>query len=672
MSSGLNWNIPATLERADPYLAWADLTGYASYRLPSEPDTEGWWLVLIELAPGKKRSPPIDRLLRTSEPGWLQVPDVYTDKRVKRRCFRYCTARVGRRFFQEVLAGSLSKVVMRYRLCTPVEYPVTPFRHKHRPNRKPFHSKRALAGASGKQVMAFVDGGLAFANAAFLDKGRPRVAHYWRQDDHLGSRYLGDRIRTQTPASLAAPWRRNMELGYGAELDRQAIKAALDSHTHRHRLDEEGVYRQLGLWDLDRRVHHGTHVASLAAGPFRYPRQPGGGDIPPFWIGAEGSDPHGSHCDLLAVQLAWANILDTSCRSCDAYILDALMYAMVRTHSAAHLVVNLSWGGNAGPHDGSSILEMAMLDWCDLRGAPTQIVVPSGNTYQARMHANAVVKANQVLELTWRIPPESRTPNFLELWFEKRTADLSIELTAPDGRLMVLKASQLKADILSSQGKPVATLVLVNDSYLGRGPMALFAIEPTAGVVAPAPCGQWGIKVSSSEEVAVDAFVERNDEAIGLHTGAKQAYLEASGYNTGSGRDLPIHPTHATSNSSVVRRRGSFNHLSCGSDARRVFSVGGLVYQQTRPRTIPAAPYSPPWDGTPQKRRRRANTKEAPDAVAISEASTVMRGLRGSGVLSGSVVRLAGTSSAVPQVVRLLINGEWPFPEPLPPIGIWE
>lgn len=679
MSSGLNWGRVESLRRADPYLAWADRTNYASYRLPFVPDKKGWWLVLIELAPGNKQCSPMARLLNASDPQWLQVPDVYLDKRVSEGGFRYCTARVGQRFFREVLSGSLKKVVSRYRLCSPVEYPVAPlFRSSTLSRRIAPAPKQNLAGANGKKVIALIDGGLAFANAEFLtDAKKTRLAYYWRQDDFQGSRYLRDRPKTSSKASRVAPWKKTRGLGYGAELDRAGINQTLESHTKPQggRIDESGVYDQLGLWDLDRLVHHGSHVASLAVGRRRLPREPGTQEPPPFIEGDQGHDPHGGACDVLAVQLAWATVLDTSCRSCDAYILDALMYAWSRTHPKAHLVVNLSWGGNAGPHDGSSILERAMLDWCDLRERElTQVVVPAGNHYQSQMHANDVVKGKHPLHLTWRIPPDCHTPNFLELWFDKSTEDLLIELTPPDavGQTVRVKAKSPSARTLKHFDQVVATLVFVKHSYLGRGPMALIAIEPTAGSGSLAWSGQWKISVSSTQEVLVDAFVERNDVAIGLFTGAKQSYLEDRGYNTGGARDQSLLRLMGPDNVSSVRRRGSLNHLSTGSDGRRVLSVGGIPCLQTKKRTTTFAPYSPPWDSAKQTRSRRKGTKEEPEFVAISEYSSSARGVRAAATRSGAVVRLVGTSSAVPQVARLLINEDCPFPKPLPPPGIWE
>jgi hypothetical protein len=48
--------------------------------------------------------------------------------------------------------------------------------------------------------------------------------------------------------------------------------------------------------------------------------------------------------------------------------------------------------------------------------------------------------------------------------------------------------------------------------------------------------------------------------------------------------------------------------------------------------------------------------KKVPDRLAASDDNPALWGVLGAGSLSGSVVRLAGTSSAAPQIARELLN----------------
>lgn len=663
MKSGLDWADPDNLVRADPYLAWADMTNCASFRLPATTAADMWWLVLVELSvPQGATESPLERLLAPAR-AWLQVPAVYCQLDAKSKRFRFCTARVQQPFFQAVLpGGALADVVARYQLCLPVEYPVAPLAVG-----KP--TSVSVAGNSGP-VVALIDGGLAVAHTAFLDgQGGARTAHFWRQDDHLGSRFLGDRRRTETLwPDQGRHWRPAADMGYGAELDRAAINAAMAACSLYGAVDEDAVYKRLGMWDLDRVVHHGTHVLSLATGPYSYAAQELDPNESPDW-GTQSRDDksHPEGCDLVAVQLAWANVLDTSGRSGDAHILDALLYVWSRCADAALVTVNLSWGNNAGAHDGSSILEKAMLDWCGLRAGPSRIVVPAGNSYQARGHANQTLEKDKPLALSWRVLPEGHTPSFLELWFDRDLAGLEVEVSK-QGAVLLKRDKPGVTTWTNASGHVAATLVLLNRPNLSQsGSMALIALEPTAGddPSALAPSGTWTVMVTNkaAAPVCVCAYIERNDVAMGLFTGAKQSYFEDEDYNHGEPFDNHrANRARVKQNDSPVRRTGSFNRLSTGSDDQRVLSVGGLLRETRPPAAAIASPYSPRWGDADDPRVN--GRKKEPDKMWCSDDSLTLWGLRAAASRSGAVVRLVGTSSAVPLAVRELTSGKTPPSRP--------
>lgn len=669
MKSGLDWTHPDTLSKADPYLAWADMTNCAGFRLPSTSAEDMWWLVLVELSdpPGATETP-LARLLALSG-DWLQVPPVYSQLDAKRKRFRFCTVQVRQSFFKAVLpGGALAEVVTRYQLCLPVEYPVKPLALGNSPNVE-------TAGQSGP-VIALIDGGLALAHTAFLDgQGKSRIAHFWRQDDHLGSRYLGDRKRTEIRwPNTAGHWQAAVGMGYGAELDRAAINTTMAACTLHGAVDEDAVYQRLGLWDLDRVAHHGTHVLSLAAGPYRYAAKEMDPDKSPDW-GTQSRDDksHPEGCDLVAVQLAWANVLDTSGRSGDAHILDALLYIWSRCADGASVTVNLSWGNNAGAHDGTSILEKAMLEWCELRTGQTRIVVPAGNSYQARGHANEKLEKDERLALNWRVLPEGHTPSFLELWFDRDLANVEVEVSPPGGAGFKRSAAGVTT-WTNTSGRVAATLVLLNRPNLSlSGSMALVALEPTAGDDASmlAPSGAWTVTVTNNHAtpLRVCAYIERNDVAMGLFTGAKQSYFEDEAYNRGEPIDDPgvqrATRTHVEQNASPVRRTGNFNRLSTGSDRVRVLSVGGILRETRTPDVAIASPYSPRWEDADDARLN--GRKKAPDTMQHSDDSLALWGLRAAGSRSGAVVRLVGTSSAVPLAVREIVCGRQSPSRPEPP-----
>ncbi|MFB2351471.1 hypothetical protein, partial [Priestia megaterium] len=83
------------------------------------------------------------------------------------------------------------------------------------------------------------------------------------------------------------------------------------------------------LPDLRRSVNHGTHVMGLAAGPQTVTAKLAGVpphlNAPPTWAMA---DDDASRCDLVAVQLDWNTVLDTSGGSMNVHVMDGLMYIL--------------------------------------------------------------------------------------------------------------------------------------------------------------------------------------------------------------------------------------------------------------------------------------------------------------------------------------------------------
>ena len=677
MATGVDWhrhvdNVPPV----DPYLVWADTTAYAGYRLNPGKSPEGWWSELLELEPARDGESPVKRLLAQSDRSWLQVPAAYQHT-VLGDDFRYCTARVTGRFFTDDAARS-KLGVMRYQLGLPVERTVGALHEDNEVATGAPADAKPLTGGGHRTVMALIDGGLAFAHSAFCRENggvrEARVKRYWRQDECFGSRYLGDVARTSRTHSGNGGWQKPTQMGYGQQLDGAAIQAAINRHSHAGQVDEDALYRELELWSLDNAAHHGTHVFSLATQP--YAERLTAEDDPPRFS-HDATSPASATAELMAVQLEWANVLDTSGRAMAVSVFDALAYVVsCCADSVKRIVVNLSWGTQAGPHDGTSVLEKAIAALCAAPGLKDRlfIVVPAGNHYQARSHAHAELYGQPALELSWRIQPDGHTPSFLELWFRGEPGrpdpldSLSVRVTPPGGKPQTVLPGQWQ----HIQPAGAATAVFPRRTTLGdSGTCMLIAVAPTASLTgaAVAPCGVWQVGVDYAPKVMgaplyLDAFIERNDVAMGLFTGARPSYFEARGYNLGFSEDMP---TRGDGNQSDVHRCGSYSSLATGTDDKQWFDVGGLVHLpgQRNAWEKPAA-YSP-------RRNDFANQlpytlKMLPDRVRVTDESAVLFGLRAAGSRSGGTARLVGTSAAAPQLARIIANGE-PLPDnPRPPV----
>ncbi|KRB96794.1 hypothetical protein ASE11_15395 [Hydrogenophaga sp. Root209] len=629
--TGIHWSAPGAIDGQDPYLAWAEADKFAGYRGKPKGKPPKWLPIVIELtAPAD-----VPALVAASSTKWLQIPRVYLNL----PALRFCTAHVKPKFFQRLRSDpQLRGLIQRLELGLPVGHHTQPIHDPCTPGAHPVNAPDRLNG----KVLGLIDGGLAFANQVFLNaKGRPRVKHFWRQDDTQDGNWPGNEPHHQTPLDPARAGPRPRDMGYGHELSGAAINKAMADHTHHGRLDEDALYEHLQLWDLSKPVNHGTHVMSLACGS---------GNL------LQLRDDEASRCDLIAVQLDWSNVLDTSGGAMNVSVLDALMYILARCTPQAQLVVNISWGTLAGPHDGSSILEAAMDQLIDLCEGRLQVTVPAGNAYQSRTHANDTLAPGASVPLHWRVQPDDRTQSFLEIWLPDDAQGIEISVTPP-GHAQALPPLRKGASglWLGADGLPMCGLIFPNDSALGIGSTcALLALAPTfsrSAKAVTAPLGSWQVTLTNTgtEPVVFDAYVERDDVALGQNTGARQSYFEDAWYDTsgniGSFVDHPGNPT-------PIRRSGTFNSLSTGQNT---VSVGGL-----RQHASPSghfALYSPRKPDPDASRPQRPGVKKVPDTLAASDTNPALWGVLGAGSLSGSVVRLAGTSSAAPQEARRLING---------------
>ena len=636
--TGIDWARPGATDGVDPYLVWAEADQFAGYG-GHQPR---WLPIALELQPGVS----ISQLMAASSRRWLHVPPVYTS-RAAPAGLAFCTARVRPAFFQHIApGGSLHALVKRLELGLPVgtgtDDPTGNAGHR---SADPAPGTPLLTG----KVLGIIDDSLALAHANFLDtRGRPRTAFFWRQD-HAG--------KGRIPA----------DMGYGHELTAADIHAAMQANVFGGMVDESGVYIDLGLSTLgqapphgrvqfhalDTRVSHGTHVADLAAGPRTMEAQvanlPPGFDAPPSWAQA---DDDAARCPLVAVQLDYDTVADTSGGSMNVHVLDGLMYILSRCAPSAQLTVNVSFGTLAGPHDGTSILEAAMDQLLALLGnRRLAIVIAAGNSYQDRTHANLTLVRGQSEELHWRVLPDDASQSFLELWLPPGADGIELQITPP-GRdaLPPLRIGQSRM-WLDGGTLPVCALIYPRHVATGNhGTCALLALAPSFSFHhgdATAPAGIWSIRLTNTLKgpVTIDAYVERDDVVIPARGGARQSHFEDEFYDTsgnpGAWVDHPANP-------SLIRRSGTFNSIGTGS---RTISAGG-----TRIADGSWAHYSPRKPDPDASRPERPGVVKIPDAQAHSDENAALVGLKAAGTRSGGVARLAGTSDAAPQVARRILN----------------
>ncbi len=619
--TGIDCAKPGATTGFDPYLIWAEADNFAGYGLSNAPK---WLPLLIELAPGVS----VAQLKAAASPKWLYVPPVYTSPAAPIG-LRYCTARVRPAFFKHIrVGGSLHALVQRFELGLSADH------HADNPHASVASAPAAPLPLLQGKVVGLIDGGLAFAHANFLRNGKARTRYFWRQDEQGTGK---------APSGL----------GYGHELTAADINQAMQQNTFGGLVDETAVYEhfEMGM-QLNKRVSHGNHVLDIACGPRNVLAQiagvPPSPNAPPTWALANDD---ASNCDIVAVQLDWDTVVDTSGGSMNVHVMDGLMYILSRCASNAKVAVNLSWGTLAGPHDGTSVLEAAMDQLITLKGGSLQIVLPVSNNYQSRTHANQTLSKGEHLTLHWRGQPCDLTQNFLELWLPQGAQGIEVQVTPPgQGSLPPLAWGQ--SGTWNTPGdKPLCALIYPKSVATGaNGTCALIAVAPTFGFaksVATAPSGVWEVKITNLQagKVTVDAYIERDDQIIGVQTGARQSHFEDKWYDTsGNPGSFVDHP----GNPSPIRRSGNFNSIATGQNT---VSVGGT--RITGPRWAHYSPRKPDPDAA---RPKRPGVVKVPDTEAFSDENPALLGLKAAGTRSGGVVRLVGTSDAAPQVTRKIFN----------------
>jgi len=538
------------------------------------------------------------------------------------------------------------------------------------------HSHAAKTGdeADGHVIIGIIDEGIAFGHERFR-KGltESRVDSVWLQD---------------------APYREDGYLPYGKQIDQDEIDQLLRNSTQGSYLDEDKFYSLAAAADFSRaghkanarRVAHGTHVMDTAAG---------------FPMGPEGEKWH-----IICVQLPSATVAETSGLGLERYFLDGIQFIERRATSIAEklgkkempLVINFSSGVRAGPRDGTSLIEQFLDEFIRHRRrvgeAPTQIVLPAGNSYQSRSHARFVLSPNEQQSVTWRVLPDDKTFSYIEVWLDKAIdltskKTVALRVTTPDGTesewLVGVEQEKNLSDYLASVtgsvegesgvfeeatgavdlsnllvlspkgdlGTPICKVYFQSvesnffskDETKKRGRF-LICLLPTMLDDAPmklAPHGDWTIAVRNDSAInaRMDAWIHWDDSPLSYIRTGRQSYFTDDTYqryDSTTGKEIDFDKSN-----SVVRRAGTMNAIATG---REPVVVGGYVEATEEPARYTAADF----DG-----KGAENAK--PLVSAVCEVSNVLPGILGAGTRSGSRVVMNGTSVAAPQIARKI--AEW-------------
>jgi hypothetical protein len=488
-------------------------------------------------------------------------------------------------------------------------------------HRVPLDPPAALPGA-----IALIDYGCAFVHAALAKQPEgTRVAALWDQ---------GVAAKPVKPNPGHWPWATPAALGYGREMGPAALDAvARAAQQGPLALDETVVYRSLDYLidpdDARRRVwygSHGGHLLDMAAG---WPD--------PLLPQRSGPRDPAASAPLVFVQLPAPAALDSSGASLGAHLLDGTRYAMSVTEPGAPLVLNVSYGGHAGPHDGSSLIESALDELLKHGAGNMAIVLAAGNARESACHARRTLWRNRSALLRVAVPPGDTTDSFVELWYAAPPAGWSVELRVrTPSRQWSRWVGATDEHILLSDAAPRDVVALLrHDDRVpnGRRHMGLLAMAPTAQPDGVARClaepGVWEIEArlvvvaeaaadavpADARHVVLDAWIERDD--AGRRPGTEKL------------RFVDQEPDD---------ERGTLSGIATG---KNTFVVGGFNCGTGEP-----AAYSSMGE----------RGERGPDLLAACEQDAELPSILAAATRSGEVLRLNGTSVAAPVFARRLYN----------------
>jgi Subtilase family len=620
--------------RASPYYEWAESTGFDYYGATQ------WLPVLIELrdAPRLKgtaqqfaRFVIEQQALQGRDAAWVmqvRVPPFYaTPPRRLSRATRFVSLLATRKFLADVYRGAEpGESIERFELGRAI---------------RPSRAVRAIApeppidfsGFAPAVVSAVIDDGIAFAHERFCSgDGTTRIEYFWDQT---------------TPSDV---WE---DLGYGSEFTKRHPVNGIDRRMADSRygslVDEDEVYRRSGQADhaqpghlpLAARAAHGTHVMDLACNT-SVRRAPG-------------------RRPIVAVQLPGATVADPSGATLAPQIYNGLYYIIDRADAIAQgagcwplpVVVNVSYGTIAGPHDGSSMLEQALdllIDACEPKIC---VVLPAGNNHLSRCHACFSLEPGQSQQLAWRVLPDDWTESHVEFWLPSGADQLAIDITAPDGSSTGAFAAGA-GQKLEIGGKLVGEACYYGPGATGENALVRLSIVPTgnpASAGALAPAGLWRITIANPSSAApvdaIHAWIQRDDTPPGYPRRGRQSYFDDPAYRRydDGGRAIEDDADARTS-ASYVKRDGTLNAIATGS---QTCVIGGYRLSDGNP-----APYS--GCGPVLAPGRGAPCPDGPDAMLPSDDSASQRGLLAAGTRSGCCVAMQGTSVAAPQAAFWLAD----------------
>lgn len=314
-------------------------------------------------------------------------------------------------------------------------------------------------------------------------------------DDQTKSRILRIWDQTITPiAGETSP----TGFGYGVEYTQAQINDELDGSPTNYVRER----------DIN---GHGTHVAGTAAG---------NGMAIPLTRKHTGMAPE---ADIVFIKGGDASFSTTN-------IINALTYLKnLSTALGKPVVLNMSLGGQFGPHDGTRDYEIAVDNFT--ASAPGRAVcISAGNDNGTNMHTQLTLPGLGSQTIAFNVPAGTTGTDVLEYRvYLNDNSNVWAQVTAPDGTLVTANAGQSVGGNVLSSGF-IVYLSNVIEAGNGDRYIDIYIDRPTGSTASPA--GTWTLMVSNntSNNLTLHGWLYYKNSVFAASTvsGADNEYMVGS------------------------------------------------------------------------------------------------------------------------------------------------
>ncbi len=506
-------------------------------------------------------------------------------------------------------------------------------------------------------VIGIIDSGIALGHARFRHAdGSTRFLSAWQQ---------------------SAKWNNQKFLPFGEELYQQDINDLMAINTANGVLDEAAFNRASGLGNMTNAIgqrdvefdaSHGTHVLDLSAG---YPPKSDTTRLP-----------------IIAVNLPTRTSMGAAGSFLEFFVISAIsrIIAMADNLWDAHysgdkangfpIVINLSYGLQAGPKDGTSPIEKYITHLIKDRKCngrpPLRVVLPAGNDNLSRGNIRRRIgsspEASRKLLVNWRVMPEDQTSNYVDIWSDilpvegydlsTDTLPLMLKITAPDGHIIHCTAGKADQYLdIADYGRIYCRVHISGECFRVNYVVCAAPTLTQNPDFKSAPSGLWRIELTYDARIQQDkdAYVRiQSDQTVGAGGAVgKLSYFDHPKYQrydeNGRIQDTDAFPfinlgvSHQDQNNlyGPVQRKGTLNAVATFEEA---IVLTGHRGTDGRP-----APYASTGRG-----KRNIGGKEFPTASFPTDDGYAHFGILAAGNNSASTAAMQGTSFANAQATRII------------------